>query len=233
MAIGPTSWSVLPHGPINVLASNLWWVEGRLNRANRRIMTLVRLGDGRIVMHNPIALDEPSMDRIDGWGEVSALLVPNRFHRRDAYIMQARYPKAKAYAPRGALAAASRATPCSGSYTDVPSDATLSLREVDGVGEREGSLLVKSDDGVTAVFCDTVLNLPKLSGWQGVILHPTGTLAVPRPTEWLFTKDKGALRSDLLRIAANDGLVRVIPGHGSIVASEAQERLREAAERLS
>jgi hypothetical protein len=195
-------------------------------------MIMVRLGDGRIVMHNPIALDDASMARIDAWGEVASLLIPNRFHRRDAFIMGARYPKARAYAPTGALASASKATPCSGTYADVPTDTTLSLRDIEGIGEREGVMLARSSDGVSAIFCDTVLNMPKLSGPRGWLLEPTGVLSVPRPTRWLFTSDKDALRQDLLRIANEDGLVRVIPGHGAVVASNAAERLRESAARL-
>ena len=232
MSAGYRSWTVLPHGPIEVLAPNLWWVEGVLNKYNRRVMVLVRLDDGRIVMHNAIALDEASMTKIDAWGEVGAILVPNRFHRQDAHIMQIRYPDAKVYAPTGAVPGASKATPIAGTYADVPTDATLSLRDIDGVRRREGVLLVKSDDGVSAVFCDTVLNLPKLSGFLGWILNPTGMLAVPRPTRSLFAKDLGALRKDLLRIAGDDGLVRVIPGHGAIVRDRAKEQLRAAAERL-
>jgi hypothetical protein len=183
-------------------------------------------------MHNAIALDEPSMAKIDAWGEVAAILVPNRFHRQDARIMQARYPRAKVYAPTGAVPGASKATPISGSYADVPTDARVSLRDIDGVRKREGVLLVKSDDGVSAVFCDTIMNLPKLSGLLGWLLSPTGMLSVPRPTRALFAKDTGALRKDLLRIAAEEGLVRVIPGHGAVVHDHAKEHLRMAAERL-
>jgi hypothetical protein len=231
MAIGPQTWSVLPHDPIEELAPNLWRVQGTLNRSTR-VMILVRFGDGRIVMHNPIALDDASMARIDTWGEVSSMLIPNRFHRRDAYIMRTRYPKAKAYAPAGALASATQATSCSGTYADVPTDATLSVRDIEGIGQREGVMLARSNDGVSAIFCDTLLNLPKLSGPRGWLLEPTGVLSVPRPTRWLFMRDKVALRQDFLRIANENGLVRVIPGHGAIVANEAAERLRESASML-
>src|SRR4051812_9251225 len=138
MAAGFTTWTVLPHDPIVPLAPNLWRVEGRMNRSNRRVMTLVRLGDGRIVVHNAVALDEPEMAKIDAWGEVAAILIPNGYHRQDAFIFQARYPTAKVYAPRGSLARASKATPCAGTYDDVPTDASLSVRHLDGLGEREG-----------------------------------------------------------------------------------------------
>ena len=232
MPIGHQTWTVLSHKPIEELAPNLWRVEGILNRSNKRVMVLIRLGDGRIIMHNAIALDEPSMARIDAWGEVAAILVPNGFHRQDARIMQERYPKAKVYAPTGAVAGASKATPCTGSYADVPSDASVSLRDIEGIGRREGVVFVRSPDGLSAVFCDTLLNLPKLSGLLGFFLHPTGVLSVPRPTSLLFAKDRKALRADLQSIASQDGLVRVIPGHGQVVASDAPQKLREAAARL-
>ena len=225
---------MLPHGPIEVLARNLWWVEGVLdphNTQNRRVMVLARLLDGRIVMHNAIALDDPSMAKIDAWGEVAAILVPNRFHRQDAYIMQQRYPRAKVYAPSGAEKGAAKATPVAGTYDDVPTDKTVSLRDIRGVRVREGVMIVKSDDGASSVFCDTVMNLPKMSGFMGWLRHPTGTLSVPRSASLLAT-DRGALREDLLDVADEEDLVRVIPGHGPIVRYRAREALRAAAERL-
>ena len=232
MAAGYQTWTVLPHTPIEVLAPNVWRVEGVLNAWNKRVMVLVRLGDGRILMHNAVALDEPSMARIDAWGEVAAILVPNGFHRQDAFIMQNRYPKAKVYAPSGAMGRASKATPCAGSYADVPTDASVTVRHLEGIGKREGVLLVRSGDGVSAVFCDTLLNLPKLSGWLGTLLYPTGVLSVPRPTKLLFARDRKALQADLESMAADPALVRVIPGHGAVVESDARGRLREAAARL-
>jgi hypothetical protein len=232
MAVGHKAWTVLSHTPIEVLAPNIWRVEGLLNASNKRVMALVRLQNGRILMHNAIALDEASMARIDAWGEVAAILVPNRFHRMDAHIMRTRYPRAKVFAPSGALQAASKATPCDGTYADVPTDATVYVRDLDGIARREGVVVVRSPDGVTAIFCDTLLNLPKLSGLLGMMLHPTGTLSVPRPTSLFFAKDRKALRVDLEHIAAAKGLVRVIPGHGAVVATDACTRLSEAAARL-
>jgi len=232
MAVGHKTWTVLSHQPIEVLTPNVWRVEGRLNASNTRVMTLIRLRDGRILIHNAVALDEPSMARIDGWGEVSTILVPNRFHRMDAHIMRTRYPRAKVFAPSGALAPAAKATAIDGAYSDVPTDDTVYVRDLDGIRKREGVVVARSPDGATAVFCDTLLNLPQLKGLMGMMLHPTGTLSVPRPTSLLFAKDRGALRADLERIASEEGLVRVIPGHGAVVSTDAPRRLREAAGRL-
>jgi hypothetical protein len=232
MPAGFRTWTVLPHGPVERLAPNLWRVEGRLNARNLRVMVLVRLEDGRVVVHNPIALDDAGMAALEAWGEVAAVVMPNAFHRQDAFIFKERYPAARVYAPRSAVKAASRAVPCDGGWDEIPTDATLRVRHLEGVGEREGVLLVRSEDGVSAVFCDSVLNLPKLGGVLGWILHPTGMLAVPRPTAWWFASEPKALAADLERLAAEDGLVRVVPGHGGVVDTSAADRLREAGERL-
>lgn len=231
MAVGYTTWTVTPHGPIEELAPNLWRVEAQLGKRSRRVMVLARLADGRVVVHSAIALGDAEMARLDAWGEVAAILIPNGFHRQDALIWQERYPKAKVYAPKGSTKGASKATTIHGSYAEVPSDATFRARELDGLGAREGVLLVKSDDGTSAVFCDTLINVPKLSGLVGAFLHPTGTLSVPRMTRVFFAKDKRALRADLERIA-DEGVVRVLPGHGRVITEDARARMREAAARL-
>lgn len=230
MAVGHTVWTVAPHDPIEELSPNLWRVEQQMNRSNRRVMALARMRDGRVIVHSAIALDDASMAKLDAWGEVAAILIPNRFHRKDARIWQERYPKAKVYAPSGAVSAAAKATPVHGTYADVPRDETFSARDLAGIAEREGVLLLREAAGTTAIFCDTLLNLPKTSGLLGMMMHPTGTLSVPRPTSMLFAKDKKALRADLESIAAD--LARVVPGHGAVVEDEASSRLREAAARL-
>jgi hypothetical protein len=232
MAVGFRTWTVLPHEPIEELAPNLWRVEGVLNAVNRRVMTLVRLADGRVVVHNAVAMDEPSMARLDAWGEVAALLVPNGFHRQDAFTWQERYPHARVYAPRGAMIAAAKATPVHGQWEEAPRDETVSYEHVQGVGEREGVIKVRSGDGVSLVFCDTLLNLPRMTGVLGVLLHPTGVLGVPRPTAWWFAKDRPALARQLVGLADEDGLTRVIPGHGAVVTDAPASSLREAGQRI-
>src|SRR6266542_7018228 len=47
-------WTVLAHDPIEKLAENLWRVRGSLPRMTlKRVMTVARLDDGRLVVHSP------------------------------------------------------------------------------------------------------------------------------------------------------------------------------------
>lgn len=229
MAAAFQTWTVLPHGPVERFSENLWRVRGDMpNPENKRVMVLARLADGRIVMHNAIALEEERMAEIDAWGEVAAILVPNAFHRQDAKIMKDRYPGARVYAPAGGAGAVAKVVPVDGSYSDAPGDATVTVRHLAGIKEREGVVTVRSNDGVSAIFCDTVLNLPKMSGLLAFALHPTGQPAVPRVTRWLFTRNAAELKADLEQIASVDGLTRVICGHGAAIVADAPGAMRSA-----
>lgn len=229
MAKAFETWTVLPHDPLEKLSDNLWRLEGQMpDPTNRRVMTLARLGDGRILMHNAIALEDEFMKEIDAWGEVAGILVPNAFHRQDAKIMAQRYPKAKVYCPGGARSKVEQVVPVAGSYDDAPADGSVKARHLAGMKDREGVVEVQSKDGVTAVFCDTVLNVPPMSGLFGFLLAPTGQPSVPRLVRWMMASDKGALRSDLERLASEDGLRRIIPGHGKMISQDAIGALRTA-----
>ena len=73
MATAHQEWTVLDHRPIQRLEENLWCVTGSLpGMALKRVMTLVRLDDGRIVIHSAVALDseqfqEPSAPVMCPW----------------------------------------------------------------------------------------------------------------------------------------------------------------------
>jgi hypothetical protein len=232
MAVCFTQWTVLPHDPVEKLADNLWRVEAPLGKSNRRVMSVARLRDGRLVVHNAIALDDAEMKELDAWGEVAAILVPNRFHRQDCRIWKDRYPKARVFCPASARGAVSKAVAVDGSYADAPGDEAVRVRHLAGLGEREGVVEVQSSDGLGLVFCDTILNMPAMGGAFGFLLHPTGTASVPRFTRWVFAKDLAALRADLHALAAR-GPVRLIPGHGRVVADGAAAALEAAAARLA
>ena len=235
MPVAFTTWTVLPHTAIDKLSANLWRVEGTMpDGSTRRILSAVRLADGRILLHNAIALEEPLMAELDAWGEVAGILVPNGFHRQDARIMKDRYPKARVYGPAGAAKAIAKAVPVDGTYADAPGDPTVTVRHLQGNKEREGVVTVRHPDGqATAIFCDTVLNQRRLGFPIGVFLHPTGRPSVPRVVRWMMVADAGALRADLEAIANIDGLARVIPGHGRDLTDDAPAQLRHAADVLT
>ncbi len=60
------TWTVLPHGPISKLTENLWTVEGSLpNMQLKRVFSVARRSDGRLVLHNAMAIEEAAMQEIE------------------------------------------------------------------------------------------------------------------------------------------------------------------------
>lgn len=237
MAKANTGWQVLPHDPIDKLAPDVWRVQGELaNMPLLRVMTIARMSDGRLVIHNGIALEDAAMSEIEAFGEPAFLIVPNGYHRLDAPAYRERYPNIQVLCPSGARKKVAQVVPVSGSYRDFPADAKVELREVDGVGQAEGVMLVHSDDGTTLVINDLVFNMPHVPGFTGFIFrHLTQSSGGPRVTRivrWFIMKDRRAVRAELERLADIPDLRRIIVSHHLVIDDQPAEVLRRVARTL-
>ena len=237
MAKAHDTWKVLPHRPIEVIADNLWRVEGTLEHmALKRVMTIVRRGDGELVIHNAIALDDESMARIDRWGRVAWIVVPNGLHRLDARVFKDRYPAARVLCPRGARPKVEEVVAVDGAYDDFTPDPDIAFETLDGVADKEGVMHVRSRDGLTLVFNDAIFNMPHgrgLGGW--VLRHVTQSSGGPRVSRLfrlLAVHDRQALRAHLLRLADLPTLQRVIVSHHGMIHEDAAGAVRQAAHTL-
>jgi hypothetical protein len=213
-----SDWKVLPHDPIERLSENLWRVEGGPGHLGlRRVMTVARLSDGRLVIHSAIALDEDSMRAIEEWGTPAYLLVPHTRHRMDAERFKKRYPELKVLATRGALDRAKQAVSVDGTYEDFPEDDAVQLRMLRGCGGKEGAMIVRSRDGVTVVLNEVVFNLPRPNGFvERAALRLLGLGPGPRVTGVVkaeLVDDAQELCAELEHLAALPGLVRLVVSH--------------------
>lgn len=224
--------TVHPHEPIVELSENLWCVQGDVPGAPiKRRMTIAKLSDGSLAIHNAMLLKKADMKRIEAWGEVRYVIVPNRFHRLDAGTFQERYPDAEIVCPRNARKQVEEKVKVDLSYADVPDDDDVSFEHVDGTDEREGVMKVRSSDGTTLVFNDTFFNMQHLTGGYGVLLKAIGTTGGPRVTniaKLFLIEDQPRVREYLGELAQPD-VVRLVPGHGDLVEENADEVLYRAA----
>lgn len=237
MAKAHDTWKVLPHRPIEEVAENLWRVEGKLeNMPLKRVMTIARRSDGDLVVHNAMALDDESMARIDAWGRVGFIVVPNGYHRLDARVYKDRYPAARVLCPRGGKRKVEEVVGVEGAYEDFPADDAVAFETLDGVGDQEGVMIVRSRDGVTLVFNDAVFNMKHGSGVAGWIFRhvtqSTGGPRVSRIFKLFVMKDRAAYRAHLLRLADIPALQRMIVSHHEMVRDGAGAALRQAAATL-
>jgi hypothetical protein len=227
-----STWTVLPHAPIEKLADNLWRVTGKMPDGRvQRQMVLARMADGRVIVHNAIALDEPAMQELEAWGEPAVIFVPNSFHRQDALIWKQRYPKAIVAAPAGSKKRVAKVVAVDAVTEEIATDATVRFSPLAGV-PMESVMEVEAAAGKNLVFCDAVLNMPKLAFPMGMFLGPTGRISAPRVMRLFAVKDKRAFGEHLARLAATPRLQRLMFGHGAPIDDDPAGALRTVVTQL-
>jgi hypothetical protein len=227
-----TQWTPLPHGALEKHEDNLWSVQGSIAGAPiRRVMTLARLRDGRVVVHSAVALSENEMKEIEAWGRPSFLIVPNAAHRLDARVYKDRYPQMTVICPAGAKKKVEEVVPVDAVQLDA--DDTVRYRSFAGTLDRDGVLEVRSGDAVSLVINDIVMNTRSLPGFGGFLMRLVGftgpTPKVAPLAKILLVKDKPALRADLEQLAGTPNLRRAILSHGEIIGGDVGAQLRTAA----
>jgi hypothetical protein len=229
---------LLPHGPLRQLGPTLWVVDGDWPRPPiGRRMAIIRLADGRLVLHSVIGLKEETLDELDRLGPVGYLVVPNGMHRTDAPRFHARYPGAEVLCPPGARTKVGKVVTVSGGLDRLPADPGLRWELLDGCAEREAAFLIDGGGGVDLLVTDALFNLPdRLPGFSGKIVGAIGSTGGPKVT-WLarrlLVKDRRALADHLRRLADSVALRRVIMAHGAIIEADGSGVVRMVAGRLS
>lgn len=214
-------WTVLAHGPLEPLAENLRWLQGSLPRMSlKRTMTVARLGDGRLVIHNGIAIADIQLRQLEAFGRPAFLVVPNGFHRQDAAAWKHRYPDLTVLAPRGARAKVEDRVAVDGTLEDFPPDPTVRFETLGGVAEREGVMLVRSQDGTTVVLTDAMFNMDRKRDVLGflftTVLGSAPGPRVSRLAKLLLIADRAALRRDFERYAGLPDLQRLVVAHEKV-----------------
>jgi hypothetical protein len=103
-----------PYEPLDVpkqLDEDLWIVDGPVVRMRYLVgslpfstrMTVVRLRDGCLWLHSPIALTPGLQQAVTALGTVSCLVAPNRLHWLGLEGWQAAFPEAVTYAAPGVV----------------------------------------------------------------------------------------------------------------------------------
>lgn len=213
-----TRWKVLPHDPVIALEDNLRTVEAALPKMSlKRRMTIIRLSDGRLVIHNAIALDDASMAALEAWGKPAFLIVPNHFHRLDAVPFKQRYPDLVVIADPRSRKGVEAALPVDGGPELLPKDPSLHCEPLDGCKIGEMAFIIRHGATATLLLNDALFNQPHLPGFSGFVMRAlgsTGALKVTRIMRLFGVKDLAALEAHLARLADTPGLTRLIVSHG-------------------
>ena len=193
-------------------------------------MTVVRLGDGTLWVHSPIAIDDTLKAEVDALGQVAHIVAPSLFHHVHAGSAADRYPDAKLHlAPglnkkrpdlkAGAVLSAESDPTWRGEVEALPIEGTM-LGETAFIHHPSGTLVCSdlienfetSDDLLTRMYL-------KLSG-----VH--GKPGLSRALRLAF-RDKKASRRSIDAILERP-FTRVSVGHGDPLLEGGPEALRSS-----
>jgi hypothetical protein len=220
----------VPYAPLNVLkavAPDVWIVDGPEIGMNwlgftmplSTRMTVIRLADGTLFVHSPIAPDAALMDAVAALGEVRHLIAPNSLHYWYVPDWKARFADARVFAVPGLKAKRPLAVDAV-----LGNEAPPQWR-----GEIEqvliaGSLLTECDffhrPSRTAIVTDLIENFEpwRVKSWLlrllmriGHVCDPDGS--APRDMRPTFRGHRAALRAAVARMLAWPA-ERVILAHG-------------------
>lgn len=240
--------------PINVLkpvAPDIWIADGPIVRMAAPLgmsapfttrMTVIRLGDGGLWCHSPIAPDATLFGAIEAIGPVRHLVSPNKLHYAHIAAWKARYPDALAWASSGVrerAAAQGIAVDFDRDLDDAPPPAWST--DLDQLLFRGSSAFAEvvflHRASATLILTDLIENFEasKLTGGMraiarfGGVLDPDGKT----PLDMRFTfKDRQAARECLQRMLAWHPQ-RIILAHGRWYAQDGEAELRRAFRWLS
>jgi hypothetical protein len=231
-------WTVQPHGELQEIDDGILTVTGEIHMPLGnfpRRMTVIRLSNNRTAIWSAIALDEPSMKRIEAMGQPSILIIPNAGHRLDSKIWKQRYPDIQVLTPPGALDAAEEAVTVDSTH-DILADSDASFVIVGGTEASEAAVLVKRASGTTLITNDIIGHVAHPHGLGAKIMarllnYGVDEPAIPR-TAKPHIKDSQALARQLRRWADIPDLKRIIVSHGDPITEDPAADLRRLAGEL-
>lgn len=193
-------------------------------------MTVVRLDDGGLFVHSPIALDDALRAAIDALGPVRAIVAPSKFHHLFVASWVAAYPEARVLACPG-LPDKRPDVAWSGVLGDAPEPAWQGQLEQVLFAARslENEVVFFHPESRSLVCVDAVFNLnTHPSGFTRFVARMIGN-AEPGITmlERLLVRDKKAARAQVDRMLAWD-FDRILLAHGAPVLTGGKDVLARA-----
>ena len=214
------------------LTAELWCAESEVRVGVGVVfplrMTVIRLADGGLWIHSPLAIYDALAAELQALGPVAHLVAPNLYHHLYVRDAARRFPQAQVWAPEGIerkqpdLQVHHRLSP------DAPWAREVEALPVEGAaGISEWVFLHRASRSL--IVTDLVFNIDDAPrGVTRWLLRLTGALGqLARSRVWnLMIKDRSAFAASVRRVLALE-FERVIPSHGDVVSENAQIRMRE------
>jgi hypothetical protein len=177
--------------------------------------TVLRLGDGKVLIYAPGRFDDEQLGAIDALGDVAYIVAPNLFHH--LYVAQAvkRWPNAKLHGAPG-LAAKRTDITFHHELSSTPISDTVDVEIIGGTPRLNEAVMFHRPTG-TLLCADLLFNITQPANARTKLaLSLTGVggggLKMSRLWKWTM-KDAPALRASIDRVMAWP-IQHVAPTHG-------------------
>jgi hypothetical protein len=224
-----------PNGaPLTRLGDGVWVASAPVRILGTKLtstMTILRLGDGSLLVHSPIALTPERRTALEALGTVSHFYSPNLFHHVHIGDWAKAYPSTRVHAPKGLAKKRPdlRIDRVHGASPEPAFAGVVDEHFIDGFRLRETALFYRPARSL--VVADLVHNVgSRHTGWTKFYTRAMGfydRVAISSIIRWTAFSDRAAARKSLDALLALP-FDHIVVGHGAPVVTDAREALRSA-----
>lgn len=219
---------------LRALGKGLWVIERGFRHLGLPLcsrMTVMRLDDGRLVLHAPIAPTAAVVRAVDALGPVCDIVAPNRFHHLWADAWRAEKPEARLVAAPGldAKVPTLHIDEILGDSPPARWHGCLTMMRLPGAPLLSEMIFLHRPSR-TLVLTDLVANVGPTEPWAlraWMRLNGAYGQAATARAVRLLVRDRRAAR-DTLRHVLRWDFDRVVVGHGAVIEGDAKGILRRA-----
>ena len=225
----------MSEAPLRALAPDLWVADRSLVVAPGQDigtrMTVVRLSDGGLWLHSPVAPDEGLRRELDEIGPVGAIVAPARGHTLYVQAFREAYPDASVWVAPGLLKKCPHFAPADELNDAVPApwSGVLEQHLVRGVPFMNEVVFLHPASR-TLILTDLAFNVPERDRGNARLFYwLTGAVGRFGPHRIIrfAVRDKAATRRSIDRILEWD-FERVTVTHGDVLEHGGPDALRRA-----
>jgi hypothetical protein len=225
-------------GSLITWTEGIWIADEAVNILGMRLsatMTVLRLGDGSLLLYSPISATPERRSAVEAIGPIAHIYAPNLFHHLRIREWAEAFPSARLHAPAGLSKKRPdlRIDRIHGTSPEPAFEGLVDEVQIAGFRLEESVLVYRP--ARTLVVADLVHNVGRPEQrWARFYTRAMGfhdRVAMSRMIRWTAFSDRSAARHSLDRLLALP-FDQVIVGHGAPVATDGRNAIATAFEWL-
>lgn len=194
-----------------------------------RRVAVARAADGRLVVFSPLQGTPENIAALRALGDISALVVPSRFHDLFYPNYFRAFPDARFLGSR-AILAEHPDWPLTEIRDDTPELAGFAHQMIGGMPKVDEQVFLHRASR-TLLIADALFNVPAPAGLLGRLVSWAADIGGDAPRQSRFgrmnVRDRAAFAASVAAVAAWD-FDRIVPGHGEVIERDGPRVWREA-----